>query len=226
MRLNKAPFSTGLLILLVFGAVSAFAEAVFLKDGSILDGKILKETKESTRIQLAADNAIKMIPATDILRTLYNDEYKNMVNIVKLNGESVKCHIVYEDAEYYLVREDLASAKERKILKKEVNGILKKLKEPAKKELVLKTEKDTYTTSENPVALYENFPGSRYDWVSISPKNTPDEYYTSYQYTGGGESGKLVFEPVTEPGDYELRAYLHWSEGSYKVSKRFDFKVK
>jgi hypothetical protein len=204
---------------------SIYAESVFLKNGTIVEGKIISEINGEIAIQ-QIDNKTQTLKSSDVLRTIYSDEYKKMVNIIKLNGESIQGFIVAEDSSSYTVRIELNSAKEIQILKKEVNGILKKVKQATQTtELILKTEKEVYAPYEQINVDYENFPGSKYDWISIAPKDSPNEYYESYFYTGRKKSGRLTFQGVIA-GEYEVRAYLHWAQGSYQVDKRVKFIVK
>jgi hypothetical protein len=172
----RIKYMAALLLLSLIFIHSLFAESIFLKNGTIVEGKIFSEINGEITIQ-QMDGKTQTLKSADVLRTIYSDEYKKMVNIIKLNGESIQGFIVAEDSSSYMVRTELNSAKEIQILKKEINGILKKVKQLAQTtELIMKTEKELYAPYEQINVDYENFPGSKYDWISIAPKDSPNEY--------------------------------------------------
>jgi hypothetical protein len=63
------------------------------------------------------------IPKKDILRIIFDAEYKNKIYIYKLNGDVIEAFIVNEDRESYTYRTDLASSKETVLKKSQVNLI-------------------------------------------------------------------------------------------------------
>lgn len=102
-----------------FMSNSAFAESVFLKDGSIIEGDIVKETDKVTTVKTKEGKTVT-IQRKEILRTLVGDSYKTKMYIMKSNKEVVPVYIVEEDNESYTCRIDLQSAEEFSIRKADV----------------------------------------------------------------------------------------------------------
>jgi hypothetical protein len=131
-------------LLIVSGLQSILqAEAVFMKDGTLIEGKIIKENNLSLFIQPPV-GATKEIQRSELLRILFNDDYKNKVYINNLDNSRVEGYIVYEDKDNYIIREDLKSIKEITLLKTKVNSISKK-----KDETIVKNKQDIKNTAED-----------------------------------------------------------------------------
>ncbi len=96
-----------------------YGESIFLKDGSIVEGDIVKETDKAMDVKLPDGNKIT-IPRKDIVRTLVNTNYKTKMYIMKTNKEVLPVYIVEEDNESYTYRNELQSADEYKISKGDV----------------------------------------------------------------------------------------------------------
>lgn len=96
-----------------------YGESIFLKDGSIVEGDIVKETDKSMDVKLPDGNKIT-IPRKDVVRTLVNTNYKTKMYIMKTNKEVLPVYIVEEDNESYTYRNELQSADEYKISKGDV----------------------------------------------------------------------------------------------------------
>ncbi|MCU0846216.1 MAG: hypothetical protein MUC76_15005, partial [Spirochaetes bacterium] len=84
--------------LLFFGPGALHAESVFLKDGSIVEGKIVKETDAEIQITLKTKEQ-RSLPRKDVLRTVYHDEYRQVRYVHLLNGDVLEGYIVDEDRE-------------------------------------------------------------------------------------------------------------------------------
>jgi len=110
--------------LLFPGPGALFAESVFLKDGSIVEGKIAKETDAEIQITLKTKEQ-RSLPRRDVLRTVYHDEYRQLRYIHLLNGDVLEGYIVDEDRESYTYRRDLASNKENRVAKSKVDFVSK-----------------------------------------------------------------------------------------------------
>ncbi len=110
--------------LLFPGPGALFAESVFLKDGSIVEGKIAKETDAEIQITLKTKEQ-RSLPRRDVLRTVYHDEYRQLRYIHLLNGDVLEGYIVDEDRESYTYRKDLASNKENRVAKNKVDFVSK-----------------------------------------------------------------------------------------------------
>ncbi|HSV97581.1 MAG TPA: hypothetical protein VLM75_11710 [Spirochaetota bacterium] len=110
--------------LLLPGPGALFAESVFLKDGSIVEGNIAKETDTEIQITLKTKEQ-RSLPRRDVLRTVYHDEYRQLRYIHLLNGDVLEGYIVDEDRESYTYRKDLASNKENRVAKTKVDFVSK-----------------------------------------------------------------------------------------------------
>lgn len=111
-------------MILLCGEASLFAESVFLKDGSIIEGKVLKETDTTLTIQ-GKDNKTQVIQRSRVSRTLMNEDYKQKMFIHKMDDTVLEGYIVDETADDYTVRKNLNDAQEITVKKSEVNGVLK-----------------------------------------------------------------------------------------------------
>lgn len=131
-------------ILIVTG--SAYAESLFLKDGSITEGSVVTETDKSVKFKFA-DGKLKEIPRIDILRVLHHTDYNQKRYIYKTDTSLVEAFIVDEDKLTYTYRIDLNSPNEFKMLKNEIETISKKKLEFAsdKKEKVMTREENLTT---------------------------------------------------------------------------------
>lgn len=101
-----------------------FAESIFLKDGSIIEGDIVKETDKAMEVKLS-DGKKMSIQRKDILRTLVSTTYKTKMYIMKNDKTVLLVYIVEEDNEKYVCRKDLYSANEFAVNKDEVIFISK-----------------------------------------------------------------------------------------------------
>lgn len=118
--LKKNLFSVSVAIF-ILTALSAplFAEFVFLKDGAVIQGQILSDTKAAITIR-DAEKKVKTIPRSEILRILYTQLYMGKVYVQKTDGKSVICYMVDEDQETYTFREDLYKPVEFKLKRDQV----------------------------------------------------------------------------------------------------------
>jgi len=91
----------------------------FFKDGAIIQGQILSDTKSSITIH---DNKkkVKTVPRSEIMRILYTQLYMGKVYVQKTDGKSVICYMVDEDQETYTFREDLYKPVEFKLRRDQV----------------------------------------------------------------------------------------------------------
>lgn len=84
--------------------------------------------------------------------------------------------------------------------------------------------RDPVVRGENIVVHFNDFPGNRYDWVTIVPIDFPDNRSGEYYYTDGAHSGVMNFKGLEE-GQYEVRAYHNWPQGGYTVQDRYPFVI-
>ncbi len=114
-----------IVILIVLFYANVFAESVFLKNGSIIEGTIINETDKNIKIKMTSNLETK-IPRKRILRTLYHDKYKKIKYIKLLSGEIIKGHIILEGKSNYIIRKDLKNLKEITLSIDKVDGIFRK----------------------------------------------------------------------------------------------------
>jgi hypothetical protein len=141
--------------MIIVAAVSLSAESVFLKDGSIIEGRIVKDNAKIVQLTLP-DDTTQEIQRSAILRILYHDNYKNRRFLTKTDGSVIEIYIVDEDKQTYTYRTDLANSEEMKISKAEVDSIsrTKILTVDDVKKLIstaLKEEKERDTARENTI---------------------------------------------------------------------------
>jgi len=109
-------------LLILFFSVSLYGGAVFLKNGSFVEGRILKETKTHV-ILWQKKIGKKTFKKKNLVRVLYKNDFKKKVFIYLLNGSYIEGHIVDEDKDIYVYRLNLKSVNEKTIEKKYVNFI-------------------------------------------------------------------------------------------------------
>lgn len=100
--------------LIIFTAVSEMpllAEAVFLKDGSIVDGTIVSDGATSVTIRTDGKKT-KQIPRSDIMRILYTELKMGKIYIQKRDGKGIVAYMVDEDRASYTFRMELYSPEE------------------------------------------------------------------------------------------------------------------
>jgi hypothetical protein len=240
MKRKHEIFSAVLFFCLIVLSGSGYAQSVFLKDGSIVEGKII--TENDVFLTIKTEKESKNIKRSEIIRTVYNNDFKTRVNVVLMDGRIIKGYVVEESKNYYVIRKYLDSTKELKLEKSKINGILKddvaiKKDEPAADSdiseqsddgspVVISTDKSTYSPNEKIIIRYSNMPGGRWDWIAISKKGTSDDTYEIFDWTNRRVEGELIFKKGLPSGEYEVRVYLDWAYRSYRVSKRYSFRVK
>lgn len=218
---------------------NAYSQSVFLKNGSIIEGKVIKETDQAITITTGDGNI--SIPRKTIIRIVYDNEYKQRVSIILMDGRKIVGHVVEEGKHFYILRKQLISTRELKINKKKVNGILKKsdiiVKDTTKEEtvepesteefpgLAVWTEKRVYKPYEAILVKFKNTPGGRYDYVSLAKIESEDNDQVSWQWINNQTEGEVNFKNGLPAGKYEVRVHLHYSQRDYKASKRYSFSV-
>ena len=109
---------------LLLSPISA-AESLFIKDGSIIEGKVLSETDDVIIIKLT-NGTQRKIKRLNIIRTLYHNNYKQQVYITMNGGNVVQAYIVDENSESYTYRLDLNSTDEVIVSKTDIESISKR----------------------------------------------------------------------------------------------------
>jgi len=145
------------------GAPMARAEVVFLRDGKIVEGKILNDTPAALTVK-QKNGATVVVGRNNVLRILYTQVYMGKVYIHRTDGKVVEAFIVDEDQESYTVRTDINSPKETVIKRQDVLFMVRK----------------------NPSALKEKVSLRHVDLSWLAPFN-PVKHYRVYIRPRGGE---------------------------------------
>jgi hypothetical protein len=69
--------------------------------------------------------------------------------------------------------------------------------------------KSSYAPGEDVVITWSGLPGYPQDWIAMSPQNGLPHEIVRWAYTNGQSSGTLTFPAPTQPGNYEIRAYIN-----------------
>lgn len=100
------------------------AESVFLKNGSIVEGRIESESRERITV-VSPDKSRRVIQREDVIRILYYFDYKNRYLITDKNGTVLDVYMVEETVNSYKYREELYWPDEELIQKGNVRSIVK-----------------------------------------------------------------------------------------------------
>lgn len=107
-----------LLTVLVF-TLPLSAEFIFLKNGSIIECKIVRETYDATVIK-KNDGKQEYIKRSDIMRILFSKIYMGKLYVHRTDGEIIEAFMVDEDQESYTFRMDITSPNEFKLNRDQV----------------------------------------------------------------------------------------------------------
>jgi hypothetical protein len=95
------------------------AEFVFLKNGSIIEGKIVADAADSVTVK-DKENKVRTIPRNSIMRILYTSLKMGKIYIQKRDGEGIVAFMVDEDRDSYTFRKDLYKPEEFKLERSDV----------------------------------------------------------------------------------------------------------
>ncbi|PKL16418.1 MAG: hypothetical protein CVV49_16370 [Spirochaetae bacterium HGW-Spirochaetae-5] len=101
------------------------AEFVFLKNGSIIEGKIVTDAKDSISIR-DKESKVVDIQRSNIIRVLYTSMKLGRIYIQKRDGEGLVAFMVDEDRDSYTFRKDLYKPEEFVIERSDVLFIAEK----------------------------------------------------------------------------------------------------
>jgi len=113
-----------LALLLLYPNGKLSAEYIFLKDGSIVECKILDETPDLITARVKGRKSV--FSRNTIIRVLYTKFYMGKVYIYKTDGKELEAYIVDEDQESYTVRTDIRKPDEFKIRRVDVEFVSRK----------------------------------------------------------------------------------------------------
>ena len=115
----------GIVVFTFFLTGAVYAEHVFLKNGRIMQGKIVLDAKTGVTV-VSRDNVTTVIPRDTILRILYTDEYTNKSVIQLAGGETFEGFIVNETRQNISIRKKLDDPEEMVIAKDQIARTEKK----------------------------------------------------------------------------------------------------
>jgi hypothetical protein len=98
------------------------SESVFFNDGRIVEGKVTSESLTYIEIKLPNGKSEKF-NRYDVVRIMYNFDYSRRFFLAKKDGSVLDVYIVDETKNSYTYREDLDSAEEVIVPKKDVKSI-------------------------------------------------------------------------------------------------------
>jgi len=104
---------------ILFTGGQLHAVSVFLKNGSIIEGAIVKRTAREVVIKNDTIDRLT-IDSEKIKRIVKSNSYKKKYRMYRANGSFVDVYIVGQTTKNYVVRDDLGDAREFTIAKKSV----------------------------------------------------------------------------------------------------------
>ncbi len=141
--------------LMTCAAVSrARAEVVFLRDGRIVEGKILNETPAAVTVR-KSDSSVTVYARGAVLRILYTQIYMGKVYINKTDGKVLEAYIVDEDRDNYTVRMDINKPQEFTIRRVDVLFMVRKNPTGLNGRVFQKHVDLTWNPPYNPVKKYK-----------------------------------------------------------------------
>ncbi|TAL31034.1 MAG: hypothetical protein EPN93_18600 [Spirochaetes bacterium] len=121
----------------VFGMThNAAAEIVYLKNGSVVKGTIVRETR--TGITLKDGDREREIPNADITRVMYGNMDMEEVYILGMDGSITREYMVDQDKDAITVRDKPDSPAERTILRRDIREISRDAHYPVDLEFYMK----------------------------------------------------------------------------------------
>lgn len=115
----KIPSRLALFILLAVFTTPIYGEFVFLNDGGIIEGKIVRDEPRSIII-IDNTNKKRTIPHNTIKRILYTKISMNKIYVQKRDGKGFAAYLVDEDRDNYTFRYDLYKPAEFTVDRKDV----------------------------------------------------------------------------------------------------------
>jgi len=119
IRVNLAILKISVIILTLTAASSSYAEFIFLKDGNIIEGKIISDSADSIVLKKKDGNK-ETISRSVILRTMYANLNMSKLYVQKRDGNSFVAYLVDEDRDDYVFRKEFNQPQEFTVSRKEV----------------------------------------------------------------------------------------------------------
>ena len=99
-------------LIVFFASIPLAAEYLFLTDGSIVEGRILSETRTVVTFRSAEDGTVTRYPRADVMRVLYTEINMGRVFVQMRTGEVHRVFMVDEDRTTYTFRHELYEPEE------------------------------------------------------------------------------------------------------------------
>lgn len=215
MKRNKNIASC--VIVLIFISTTAFAESVFLKDGTIYEGKIVKEDDNSV-VLLSSDKTEIKIQRSNIIRVIFHKNYRNKQYLHKMNGDVIEMYLVDEDSNNYTYRTDLTSPDEVSISKNDVDGITKTKMGVIPKNNSVSEKNNNNIKNKRSIIIKRN---SEYTNWSVVFKIILDG-----KVIGEVGNGKEATFPVSEGTHQLFVQIMSWGYGENYKSNIINFNIK
>ncbi|MFH0977196.1 MAG: fibronectin type III domain-containing protein [Spirochaetota bacterium] len=142
-------------------ANTAFAEYVFLRDGSIVKCKIESETAATITARLADGKQMTISPK-NVIRILYTELYMGKIFINKTDGTVIEAYMVDEDQTTYTLRKELYKPQE----------------------FIIKRDEVLFTTRKNPSGLIGKAKDDRIEITWKAPYTPVNNYKVYFRSTG------------------------------------------
>jgi hypothetical protein len=104
---------------------ASYGEYVFLKNGDIIECRIIKDSAASITIK-KKDGKTQKIRRSKILRLVYTKVYMGKIYVQKTDGEGLQVYMVDEDQESYTFRKDITKPEEFTLKRSQVLFIARK----------------------------------------------------------------------------------------------------
>ncbi len=128
-----------IMVFIAFFQNSMRAEYVFLKDGSIIECSIIKDSSSSIQVRLK-NNETEIIKYSSILRIVYTDMTLKKIYVQLRNGKVLKVYKVNEDQDSYTFRKSLYKPEEFKLKRNEILHISERKIETVEKKALNKKQ--------------------------------------------------------------------------------------
>jgi hypothetical protein len=93
--------------------------------------------------------------------------------------------------------------------------------------VIIRTSKKLYNRGEDVSVTFTNFPGTKYDYISLARKTASASDHYTYQYTNKLKEGTITFyRGIYEPGEYEARAHTEYNKGNRNYQATCVFTIK
>ncbi len=171
-------------------AIPSSAEYLFLKDGSIINCKVIEETPVYITIKTDKENN-EIYTQDKVLRVLYTELNMGKIYVQLKNGKSMRVFMVDEDRNTYTFRKDIYKPEEFKIKRAEVMFITER--NPSG----LKGEPELYSIT---LTWYQSF--EKMEKFNIYIKKKQDENFT---LIGESEEIRYVVKNLNSNTNYIIR---------------------